>query len=114
IRTQSLTMDEPSHIAAGIDAWRHSSFSLLNDHPPLARMWFTLPLRDERWQVDIATVLSGGRASYVTPDPMSLATRARTMNVILGLTLAGVLWWTARRIFSEGGANLALALFVCF
>src|SRR6516162_5724870 len=107
IRTQSLTLDEPSHIAAGLDAWRHSRFVLLNDHPPLARLWFTLPLRDERWQVDIDSVIAGRRASYVTPDPESLGTRARSMNVILGLLLGLVLWRTARRMFSEGAANLA-------
>ena len=44
IRTQSFVYDEPIHIAAGLQAWRNHSFGYFNDHPPLARMWFTLPI----------------------------------------------------------------------
>ena len=44
IRTQSLTYDEPVHIAEGLNAWRYGRFEQYNDHPPLARLWFTLPL----------------------------------------------------------------------
>src|SRR3954451_23563324 len=35
IRTQSLTYDEPSHVYAGLDAWRNGRFLLWNDHPSL-------------------------------------------------------------------------------
>ena len=44
IQTQSLTYDEPAHIIAGIDAWRHGRFEHWNDHPPLGRLWLTLPM----------------------------------------------------------------------
>ena len=44
IRTQSLTVDEPGHIAAGLAMWRHGRFVMLNDQPPLARLIFTAPL----------------------------------------------------------------------
>ncbi len=46
IRTQSLTYDEPVHIAEGLNAWRYGRFEQYNDHPPLARLWFALPLLD--------------------------------------------------------------------
>ena len=51
IRTQSLTYDEPVHIAEGLNAWRSGRFEQYNDHPPLARLWCTLPLIGPQWQV---------------------------------------------------------------
>ena len=56
IRTQSLTYDEPVHIAEGLNAWRYGRFEQYNDHPPLARLWCTLPLLDQKWQVEIRAV----------------------------------------------------------
>src|SRR5512144_3188726 len=53
IRTQSLTYDEPVHIAEGLDAWRYGRFEQYNDHPPMARLWCSLPLLDQKWQVEI-------------------------------------------------------------
>ena len=44
IRTQSLTYDEPAHIIAGVEAWQQGKFEHWNDHPPLGRLWLTLPL----------------------------------------------------------------------
>ena len=44
IRTQSLTYDEPTHIIAGSDAWHMGKFERWNDHPPLGRLWLTLPI----------------------------------------------------------------------
>jgi hypothetical protein len=113
IQTQSLTFDEPVHIAEGLNAWRNHSFALWNDHPPLARLWCTLPLLNRRWQMDVAPLSNGGwQVARVEPDPERIAHRARYMNVVLGLILAWLVWATARRMFSEGGANLVLALFV--
>jgi hypothetical protein len=112
IRTQSFTYDEPIHIAAGLQAWRNRSFGYFNDHPPLARMWFTLPIVGARWQLDSSALIHSEPMSYVTPDAESMAHRARGMNAILGLILGAILWFTTRRMLSTGAANLALALFV--
>src|ERR1700733_11758460 len=61
IRTQSFVYDEPIHIAAGLQAWRDHSFGYFNDHPPLARMWFTLPIifsrGSSRWQLDLGALV---------------------------------------------------------
>ena len=112
IRTQSFTYDEPIHIAAGLQAWRNRSFGYFNDHPPLARMWFTLPIVGARWQLDSSALIHSEPMSYVTPDAESMAHRTRGMNAILGLILGAILWFTTRRMLSTGAANLALALFV--
>lgn len=113
IQTQSLTFDEPVHIAEGLNAWRNHRFARWNDHPPLARLWCTLPLLNPRWQMDVVPLSNGGwQVARIEPDPQRIARRARYMNVVLGLILAWLVWAAARRMFSEGGANLALALFV--
>jgi 4-amino-4-deoxy-L-arabinose transferase-like glycosyltransferase len=111
IRTQSLTYDEPVHIAEGLNAWRYGRFEQYNDHPPLARLWCTLPLLDQKWQVDIEQLPEAFRVTRITPDPVSLAWRARAMNVLFGLLLAWLVWRAADRLFSRTAANFALALF---
>ena len=45
------------------------------------------------------------------PGPEWLAWRTRPMNTLLGIALGIALWFATRRIFSEGAANVALALF---
>src|ERR1700730_14954515 len=112
IRTQSLTYDEPVHIAEGLNAWRYGRFEQYNDHPPLARLWCALPLLNQKWQVDVQQLPDAFRITRITPDPESLAWRTRTMNVLLGLILAWLVWRAARQLFSGGAANLVLALFV--
>lgn len=112
MRSQSLTYDEPVHIAAGQDAWRHHRFEMWNDHPPLARLWCALPVLRNRWQIHAIGLPDGFRVDEIKPDPQALAWRARIMNVVLGLALGLVLWTTARRMFSPGAATLALALYV--
>jgi Dolichyl-phosphate-mannose-protein mannosyltransferase len=115
IRTQSLTYDEPVHISEGLDAWRNGRFEDYNDHPPLARLLCTLPLigrrSEHQWQVDVEKLPAGFRVVNVSPDPVSLAWRARAVNVVLGLLLGLLLWLQAAKLFSDAAANFVLALF---
>ena len=114
--TQSLTYDEPAHVIAGLDAWRHARFEQWNDQPPLARLLITAPLMIARepWLInDHGPSGANFWTISIQPDPVSLAWHTRPVNIALGLALAALLWATARRMFSAGGANLALALFVC-
>jgi hypothetical protein len=112
IQTQSFTYDEPVHIAEGLDAWRNGRFEAYNDHPPLARLFFTLGLLDPKWQIEIEPLPQGFHVPRVTPDPVALARRARVGNVMLGLLLAGLLWVAAAKVFSESAANFAVLLFI--
>jgi len=111
INTQSMTYDEPAHIIAGVDAWRHGRFELWNDHPPLGRLWLTLPIRDLDSQFTWRQLPTGYRIESMQPSPIELAARTRTMNTVLGIFLGLAIWFAARRLFSEGAANVALALF---
>ena len=111
IHTQSLTYDEPAHIIAGTDAWQQGRFERWNDHPPLGRLWLTLLLRhtpidftQQAWEGEL-------RITSMRPGPEWLGLRTRPLNTLLGLALGVAVWFATRRIFSEGAANVALALF---
>jgi hypothetical protein len=39
----SATFDEPAHLAAGVEYWRHGDFSVYSLTPPLLRLWAALP-----------------------------------------------------------------------
>ena len=111
IRTQSLTYDEPVHVAEGLDAWRNGRFEQYNDHPPLARLLCSLPLIADKWQIEVRPLEVGFRVPRISPDPESLTWRARSMNVLLGIALALLLWTASSHVFSPAAANFALALF---
>jgi 4-amino-4-deoxy-L-arabinose transferase-like glycosyltransferase len=115
VGTQSLTYDEPVHLLAGLDAWRHGRFEQWNDQPPLARLLLTAPLLlspPDTWRLhDLGPSGANFWTVSVEPDPISLAWRTRSVNVALGLLLAAAVWIAARRLFSEDAANLALAVF---
>ena len=109
--TQSLTYDEPGHITAGMQAWQQGRFEMWTDHPPLGRIWLTLPIA--RSQVEIASEQfpNGYRVTAMQPGPEWLAWHTRPMNTLLGVALGMALWFASRRLFSVGAANVALALF---
>jgi 4-amino-4-deoxy-L-arabinose transferase-like glycosyltransferase len=109
IDTQSLSNDEPLHIIAGLDAWRLHRFERWNDHPPLVFLLGTLPLLVSHSEIDIQP--EARMADGIRPSPEVVAWGARSINVLLGVLLGILLWMSARRLFSEGAANFALALF---
>jgi len=111
IQTQSLTYDEPAHIIAGVDAWRHGRFEVWNDHPPLGRLWLTLPMMRVDSQYAWRQLPNGYRVEAMQPGPEEIAALIRPMNTLLGIFLGIALWFATRRLFSEGAANVALALF---
>lgn len=139
IRTQSMTVDESDHIIAGVEAWRFGEFERWHEHPPLARLWFTLPLLgvdlkyenratdagapihagsrlDEAFQTDpkLAQVGEGWHlneeAIPVAPAPEVWLYRTRAMNVAFGVGLLLLIWFEVRSFFSEAAATLVLAL----
>jgi len=108
IGTQSLTCDEPAHMVAGLEALRDHKFEFLNDQPPLARMLFAIPLAMRGTQLHW---FEGRWIDSTYPSPEAIAWTGRPVNVALGILLVILLWRTARRWFSDGAANFALALF---
>lgn len=111
VATQSLTYDEPAHIVAGSEAWRLGRFQRWNDHPPLGRLWLTLPIAATPIHDEVRFTDRNFLFTRLQPGPEWLARRTRPMNTLLGLVLGLTIWFAARRIFSEGAANVALGLF---
>ncbi len=111
IKTQSLTYDEPGHIIAGLEAWQHGRFEMWTDHPPLGRFWLVLPLAWSHVQITLEPLPRGYLVTAMQPGPEWLAWHTRPMNSLLGLALGLTLWFSTRRLFSEGAANVSLALF---
>ncbi len=107
IATQSLTVDEPLHVFAGLVGWREHKFEYSIEHPPLLRLWMTLPLAKRG---PMPVVVEDDNVTRL-PDPVGLAWRTRIPILLLGMILGVLLWRAARRLWSEGAANLALALF---
>ena len=111
IGTQSLTYDEPGHIIAGLEAWQHGRFQMWTDHPPLGRYWLTLPIARDHVDIAQQQLPRGYRVTAMQPGPEWLAWHTRPMNTLLGIALGVTLWLATRRLYSEGAANVALALF---
>lgn len=111
IQTQSFTYDEPGHIIAGLQAWQHGQFEMWTDHPPLGRFWLMLPLARAQVAITSEPLARGYRVTGMQPGPEWLAWHTRPMNTLLGIALGITLWFAAWRLFSEGAANVALALF---
>ncbi len=109
VGTQSLTNDEPLHIVAGTEAWRLNRFERWNDHPPLVFLLSTLPLLAKGGTVSIG--YDARYADGIYPSPEVVAWYGRIVIVALGVLLGILVWLTARRLFSEGAANFALAIF---
>jgi hypothetical protein len=111
VRTQSLTFDEPLHIAAGLEEWRDGRFEQVSDHPPLGHLLPTLPIAHGDWTITFYDPTKVFRVQSITPDPVTLANRTRPVNVMLGVLLGVLLWVTTRRFFSVVAANAATSLF---
>jgi 4-amino-4-deoxy-L-arabinose transferase-like glycosyltransferase len=48
LETDSVTFDETYHLVSGYSFWKTGDFRLTPDHPPLARLWASLPLLTHR------------------------------------------------------------------
>ena len=77
IGTQSLTIDEPMNIMAGLEQWRTGQYSggiAWNDHPPLARQAEYLAGTNPKFQIlnqpeGAPTAAPTGTRKLVLPDP---------------------------------------------
>jgi hypothetical protein len=109
INTQSITTDEPGHIAAGIANWKYGRFTILVDHPPLGRKIMTAPLRFFA-NVDVNLVKWSAEdiPTGVTPQNLKWP---RYIVMLMGICLGIALWVVVARVFSESAATFALALY---
>jgi len=109
--TQSFTFDEPLHLTTGLHNWRFHRFDFVLEHPPLGHLLPALPIAFGNWDITWADATKKGILVTAITDPIGMAIRTRLVNVALGTTLGIFVWFVARNMFSEGAANLVLALF---
>jgi 4-amino-4-deoxy-L-arabinose transferase-like glycosyltransferase len=109
----SQTVDEPYHVAAGVQWWS-GRYDLDREHPPLARIAFgalpvldgaTVPASADAVQVANGYFYRDGLAGYTRN-----VTLARAPNLVFLLVLLVVTFWWTRRLFGDAAALFALAI----
>jgi 4-amino-4-deoxy-L-arabinose transferase-like glycosyltransferase len=118
-RLESQTFDEPAHMYAGYSYWLHSDFGINPEHPPLVKLVATLPLLIERPKypdpVEIffrAQSALGGMTMMSAQGADGVLASVRAAVSIFGFVLGLLVVLSAREMFGEGAALLALLLFV--
>ncbi len=126
-RSTSMVIDEGMHLASGYSILRTGDYRLVEEHPPLAKLWASLPLlfvpdlpdprqlpaweatlRDLTESVPLLTVAQQTITSYQPVDRLIFP--ARAMTALLGLLLGATVYrWTAD--LEERGAGV-LSLFL--
>jgi len=118
----SLTVDEGLHIASGYSIWRTGDYRLIEEHPPLVKLWLALPLLSLPDLADPASLPAWQDAAVPTTDSLPLlelaqqllypyrpVTRwlvpARAMSALLGTLLLAVI---ARWSHEKSGSVAAL------
>ena len=117
----TITTDETVHIPAGYAYWTRHDFAPNNEHPPLAKLWATIP-----WLVlnppepPVAPAETPGKRTINTGRYFwqlnaarmgELLFWARVPMILLTVALGGLIFACGRRLFGARAGLLALALF---
>jgi hypothetical protein len=117
IERYSPTFDEGAHLVAGYSYWRTGSFKINPEHPPLAKLMFSLPLvigEPELRSLD-AGLLDHGNHWEVSrwflansPVPIDrLFFKARLVSLVFGMLLIVVIGWWSYRMWGKAPAVLS-------
>jgi len=121
IRNESVTIDESLHIPAGISYWQARDLRLNLEHPPLLKMWSTLPLmfrhvaadyHGSAWTGGIQEEFARGILQQWNSDIESLVFWARIPMVLITLALGLSIFYMARSLAGPLGAFVSLLFFV--
>jgi hypothetical protein len=125
-RANSMTVDEGLHVASGYTIWRTGDYRLIEEHPPLVKLWLALPLLPLRSLPDPTALPAWEEAADPGTESLPLLHMAqqllyphrplehwllpaRAMSALLGvLLLAGVLRWATDLGGARAGAFAAL------
>lgn len=117
VRRESQTWDEANHIFAGYRSWTHSDFGLNPEHPPLLKLFATVPLLsselkspelENRFFKEDAFLR--GKEFLYRNDADKILARTRTAATVLTLLAALVVFFATREMFGTGAAFVALVL----
>ncbi|HQE91548.1 MAG TPA: glycosyltransferase family 39 protein [Anaerolineae bacterium] len=121
----SITVDEGLHIASGYTILRTGDYRLVEEHPPLIKLWIALPLLPLRDLPDPTTLSAWSEAAQPTTESLPLIhmaqqllypyqptdrwlVPARVMGILLGMLLLAVIVRWAWDLWGERGALLAV------
>jgi hypothetical protein len=119
-RYTSITLDEPLHITSGYACLVTGDYRLVEEHPPLLKMWQAWPLLLARprlpdprgvpgWdEGNLITVAEHVVVPYRPIEPLVFATRVPTM--LVGVLLAALVYRWAADAFGTRAGLLALTL----
>jgi 4-amino-4-deoxy-L-arabinose transferase-like glycosyltransferase len=119
VRQESQTFDEPNHLFAGFEYWKHGDFGRNPEHPPLVKFLAAIPLLSmglkEPSPVPIPffkaqDAVNGGQLVY-SGDADAILLRGRLVVALFSLALAILVFFAAREMFSPLAGVLALGLF---
>ena len=120
----SPTIDEFSHVPAGISYWQTGRFGLYHHNPPLAKLLAALPVLAARPVVDYSGSYAQAQAAGEPPGHVAFAEEfmrantaryfdlfrlARIPIVLLSLLGMAILYRWGRELFGEWGGLLAAA-----
>lgn len=124
VRQQSLSWDEGNHIFAGYMTWKRADFGINPEHPPLVKALATIPLlpmtlkvpnpkglasfKDEAYFDGSDFIFENGGEAGAD----RIIFRGRMAVASLSLFLALLVFLSAREMFGQSAALVALALFV--
>ncbi len=120
-RQESQTFDEANHILAGYRYWMCADFAANSEHPPMVKLLATVPLLFQNVKVPIPLCGSShsphqdfldGRAFLYSNDADSILFRTRLFAAVFTVALGVIVFVSARRMFGDGPAVIALAIFV--
>lgn len=121
----SPTIDEFSHVPAGISYWQTGRFGLYHHNPPLAKLLAALPVLAARPVVDYSGSYAQAQAAGEPPGHVAFAEEfmrantaryfdlfrlARIPIVLLSLLGMAILYRWGRELFGEWGGLLAAAI----
>ncbi|HUY32584.1 MAG TPA: glycosyltransferase family 39 protein [Pirellulales bacterium] len=118
----SPTMDEPSHLAAGLSHWFFGRFDLYKVNTPLIKMAAALPVLAAGPDTDWSRYYEGARAEFVVGDDFAAANGPRLLWLVtlarwgvIPIVLVGgwICWRWARDLYGEAAGLAALVLWCC-
>ncbi len=118
---ESVTYDEPMHIASGFAFLKTHDYSFNEEHPPLTKALAAVPLLFTGAELPPGPIPQNTGAAVEWSQDLvhknkipaaTLVRAARSAMVLLTLVLGAFLAWWCRARYGAGAAMAALALFV--
>ncbi len=116
---ESATYDEPGHLASGYRYWVSGKYDLDLAHPPLLRLWASIPLLFEHLDApDMLQTAAKGKseicARWLYRNKVSAITILNSARIAIcfwGVFLGGLIWLWTTKVFGPLAACVAVTLY---